>query len=404
MVGNRARFAIAGAVASATVVAAAGLFGWWTIGDDGSSKGTASRSAAPATQPPGTTSAQCNPESVIASWPLEKRLAQLLMVGVDPRTGNEAEALVGRYGVGGVFIGGDASGIFEDGSLARLPAVSDIPPLVAVDDEGGRVQRIDQLAGPLPSARTMARTMTPAQVRDIALQRGRALRDAGVTMDLAPVVDVSDQSNDQVIGDRSFADDPGIVSEYAEAFASGLRDAGVFPVFKHFPGHGHANGDSHRQAAATPPLADLEASDLIPYQRLLTGPQVGVMVGHLDVPGLTAPGEPASVSPSAVGDLLRSRLGYQGFVITDDLSEMQAIKQSFGVPEAALRALLAGNDMALLVDSADFVGVLGHLVDAGTTRRLDETQINRSVLRVLTVKGIDPCRRGVRGTQPRRPS
>jgi beta-N-acetylhexosaminidase len=162
MAGNRARFAIAGAVASVTVVAAAGLFGWWTIGDDGSSKGTASRSAAAATQPPGTTSAQCNPERVIASWPLEKRLAQLLMVGVDPRTGNEAEALVGRYGVGGVFIGGDASGIFEDGSLARLPAVSGIPPLVAVDDEGGRVQRIDQLAGPLPSARTMARTMTPA--------------------------------------------------------------------------------------------------------------------------------------------------------------------------------------------------------------------------------------------------
>ena len=391
MAGNRGRFVIVGAVAS-VIVAAAALVGWWTIGDDGSSKSTATRSTA-ATTP--ATSAPCDPQAVIASWPLEKRLAQLLMVGVDPRSGGEAEALVGRYGVGGVFIGGDASGIFEDGSLTRLPAASDIPPLVAVDDEGGRVQRIDQLEGQLPSARTMARTMTPPQVRELAAQRGRALRDAGVTMDLAPVVDVSNQANGQVIGDRSFADDPNVVSEYAEAFASGLRDAGVVPVFKHFPGHGHANGDSHRQAAATPPLADLEASDLIPYQRLLTGPQVGVMVGHLDVPGLTAPGEPASVSPAAVGDLLRTRLRYQGLVMTDDLSEMQAIKQSFGVPEAALRALLAGNDMALLVDSTDFPGALAHLVDAATAHRLDDARINQSVARVLTVKAIDPCRRGV---------
>jgi beta-N-acetylhexosaminidase len=391
---NRARFSIAGGVILVIVICVAAVTGWWALRDDSSSKRTASRRTTSGTLPPGTTSPPCNAASAIASWPLEKRMAQLLMVGVDPRSGDEAEALVGRYGVGGVFVGGDASGIFRDGSLMRLPAASEIPPLVAVDDEGGRVQRIDQLAGPIPSARTMAQTMTPAQVRELALQRGRALHAAGVTMDMAPVVDVSNQSNGQVIGDRSFADDPGVVAEYADAFASGLRDAGVVPVLKHFPGHGHAAGDSHREAATTPSLADLETSDLIPYQRLLTVPPVGVMVGHLDVPGLTTPGEPASVSPSAVRDLLRTRLGYQGFVITDDLSEMAAIKQSYGLPEAALRALVAGTDMVLLVDAADFPGVLGHLVDSATTHRLDETQINRSVARVLEVKALDPCRRG----------
>ena len=394
MAGNHGRLAVAGAVVFAIVVALAAVIGWWTIGREGSSNGSARRPTGSRTQPPGTTSVPCNADSVVASWPLERRLAQLLMVGVDGRTGNEAEALVARYGVGGVFVGGDESAVFRDGSLTRLRAVAEIPPLVAVDDEGGRVQRIDQLAGPLPSARSMARTMTPAQVREIAAQRGRALRDAGVTMDMAPVVDVSDQSNGQVIGDRSFADDPGVVIEYADAFASGLRDAGIVPVLKHFPGHGHAAGDSHLQAAVTPPLADLEASDLIPYQRLLAVPPVGVMVGHLDVPGLTTPGEPASVSPSAVDDLLRTRFGYQGFVITDDLSQMQAIKQSFGVPEAALHALLAGDDMALLVDSTDFPGVLNHLVDAVKTLRLDEARINRSVTRVLAVKTFDPCRQG----------
>jgi beta-N-acetylhexosaminidase len=393
---NRAALAVPIVAMSVTVIVVAALIGWWTIGDDGAKKTSARRNGPDSSSAqPAATSPPCDPQAVIASWPLEQRLAQLLMVGVDAQSGNDAEALVTRYGVGGVFVGGQATGIFVDGSLARLTTVGPVPPLVAVDEEGGRVQRIDQIAGPIPSARAMAQTMTPAQVREIAAQRGRALRDAGVTMDLAPVVDVSSQSSGQVIGDRSFSDDPGAVSEYAGAFADGLRDAGVVPVLKHFPGHGHATGDSHRQAAVTPPVVDLEASDLVPYRNLLGAPPVGVMTGHLDVPGLTAPDEPASVSANAVRDLLRSELGYDGFVITDDLSEMAAVRQTYSVPEATLRALAAGSDMALLVSNAHVPDLLSVLADAVTSHRLDETQINRSVQRVLAVKAFDPCRMGV---------
>jgi beta-N-acetylhexosaminidase len=376
-------------------VVAVGLVLWWTLRDDSASKRTSTRpsasSGSPRTEQPADTSPACNATSVIASWPLEQRLAQLLMVGVDPRSGDEAEGLVARYGVGGIFIGGQDTGIFVDGSLARLPSLTPIPPVVAVDEEGGRVQRIDALAGRIPSARVMAQTMTPAAVHDLALQRGRALRDAGVTMDMAPVVDVSSQSSGQVIGDRSFGDDPAVVSEYAGAFASGLREAGVIPVLKHFPGHGHATGDSHRQATVTPPLADLETSDLVPYRNLLHEPRTAVMIGHLDVPGVTAPDEPASVSASVVSDLLRTQLGYQGLVVTDDLSQMAAIRRSYSVPEAALRALAAGGDMALFVRSADLPGVLAHLLDGVASRRLDEAHVNASVQRVLAAKSYDPC-------------
>jgi beta-N-acetylhexosaminidase len=389
MARNRLVLTVVASIVAAGVAVA--LVGWWALRDDSRSK---TRSDAPrrsTTEPPAETSQTCSAESVIATWPIEQRLAQLLMVGVNPRAGNEAEDLVARYGLGGIFIGGQGTGIFVDGSLARLPSLTPIPPLVAVDEEGGRVQRIDELAGPMPSARVMAQTMTPAQVHDVALQRGRALRDAGVTMDMAPVVDVSSQSSGQVIGDRSFSDDPAVVSEYAGAFAAGLREAGVIPVLKHFPGHGHATGDSHQQAAVTPPLADLETSDLIPYRNLLTERQIAVMTGHLDVPGLTGADEPASVSPSAVNDLLRTQLGYRGLVITDDLSQMVAITRSYGVPEAALRALIAGSDMALFVNSAQLPDVLSHLVDAVASRRLDEAQVNASVQRVLAAKSYDPC-------------
>ena len=394
MARNRAALAVPAVAVSVTMLAVAALIGWSTIGDDRARKTSAPGPDSSGTQP-AATSPPCDPLGVIASWPLEQRLAQLLMVGVDAQGGNEAEALVTRYGVGGVFVGGQAASIFTDGSLTRLATAGPVPPLVAVDEEGGRVQRIDQLAGPIPSARAMAQTMTPAQVREIAAQRGRALRDAGVTMDLAPVVDVSNQSSGQVIGDRSFGDDPGVVSEYAGAFASGLRDAGVVPVLKHFPGHGHASGDSHRQATVTPPVADLQASDLIPYRNLLDALPIGVMTGHLDVPGLTAPDEPASVSGHAVRELLRTGFGYDGFVITDDLSQMVAIRRSYSVPEATLRALAAGSDMALLVTNAQVPELLGYLVDAVASHRLDETAINRSVQRVLAVKAFDPCRRGV---------
>ena len=396
MARNRAALAVPAVAVSVAVIVLAALIGWWTIGaDDGAKKTPARRNGpdSPSAQPP-PTRPPCDPQAVIASWPLEQRLAQLLMVGVDAQGGNEADAIVTRYGVGGVFVGGQASGIFTDGSLARLATVGPVPPLVAVDEEGGRVQRIDQIAGPIPSARAMAQTMTPAQVREIAAQRGRALRDAGVTMDLAPVVDVSSQSSTQVIGDRSFSDDPGVVSEYAGAFADGLRDAGVVPVLKHFPGHGHATGDSHRQAAVTPPVVELEASDLVPYRNLIGGAPIGVMTGHLDVPGLTAQDEPASVSPNAVRDLLRTKLGYDGFVITDDLSEMAAVRQTYSVPEATLRALAAGSDMALLVSNSQVPDLLSFLADAVAAHRLDETQINRSVQRVLAIKAFNPCRTG----------
>ena len=166
-------------------------------------------------------------------------------------------------------------------------------------------------------------------------------------------------------------------------------------MLKHFPGHGHARGDSHRQAAVTPPVADLEASDLMPYRNLLGALPVGVMTGHLDVPGLTAPDEPASVSANAVRDLLRTELGYDGFVITDDLSQMAAVRRTYSVSEATVRALAAGSDMALLVTNAQVPELLRFLAGAVVTHRLDESQINRSVQRVLAVKAFDPCRTGV---------
>lgn len=321
------------------------------------------------------------------------KLAQLLVVGV--RDAADAQAVVTNYHVGGILIGSDTDLTIFDGAVAEIVAGGGPLPLaVSVDEEGGRVSRLRSLIGGTgPSARELAQTRTVQQVRDLARDRGRQMRKLGITIDFAPVVDVTDAPDDTVIGDRSFGSDPATVTAYAGAYAQGLRDAGVLPVLKHFPGHGRGSGDSHNGGVTTPPLDDLVGDDLVPYRTLVTQAPVGVMVGHLQVPGLTG-SEPASLSKAAV-NLLRTGTGYgappfDGPVFSDDLSGMAAISDRFGVSEAVLRTLQAGADIALWVTTKEVPAVLDRLEQALRAGELPMSAVDRSVVRVATMKGPNP--------------
>ncbi len=354
----------------------------------------ADRSPAPTTtdqaSPRPEVGKRCDPVTAVAQIPLRRRLAQLLMVGVDPSGPAQARDVVAAEQVGGIFVGGSATGLLTGDALATVQEVAQLPVAVAVDDEGGRVQRFDEIAGSIPSARQMAATLTTQQVYELARQRGAVLRASGVTVDFAPTVDVSSQPDDEVIGDRSFASDPEVVIRYADAFAQGLRDSGVLPVFKHFPGHGRADGDSHAGTVTTPPIAELQGSDMLPYRRLLGSGAEAVMVGHLDVPGLTAPSVPASISPVALA-MLRDEFGYGGLVISDDLGAMRAITDRMDLPEAVLTSLAAGVDIALFTTYEPPGEVLDHLEQAVATGVLPQSRVDGAALRVLHAKGIDPC-------------
>lgn len=328
---------------------------------------------------------------VLASMSVRDKLAQLLMVGV---TGaDDARAVVENQHVGGIMIGSWTDLSMVGAPLADIAAAANPLPLaVSVDEEGGRVSRLAGLIGSQPSPRVLSQTMTPDEVRGIAFQRGQAMRTLGVTIDFAPVVDTTTESDDEVIGDRSFGSDPQQVIEYAGAYAQGLRDAGVLPVLKHFPGHGHASGDSHEGGVVTPPLEELKTNDLIPYGVLTTQAPVAVMVGHMQVPGLTGT-DPASLSPAAYG-LLRSGgyggPGFGGLVYSDDLSSMGAINQRYSVPDAVLRALQAGADVALWVTTDEVPAVLDRLEKALSAGELSQARVDDSVLKVATQKGPNP--------------
>ncbi|MBV9089418.1 MAG: glycoside hydrolase family 3 protein [Mycobacteriaceae bacterium] len=348
----------------------------------------------PAASPRAVNQPACgDPTATLASMSTRDKLAQLLMVGVTGAA--DARAVVADQHVGGIFIGGwtDLS-MLTNGSLTDIAgSAGPLSLAVSVDEEGGRVERLSPLIGSAPSARALAQTETLDQVYQLALDRGRKMRNLGISIDFAPVVDVTDAPADTVIGDRSFSNDPAVVTTYAGEYAHGLRDAGLLPVLKHFPGHGRASGDSHAGGVVTPPLDDLQNTDLVPYRTLVTQAPVGVMVGHLQVPGLTG-SDPASLSPAAV-DLLRNGTGYggppfTGPVFTDDLSSMKAITDRYGVADAVLRALQAGADTALWVTTTEVPAVLDRLESAVAAGELTMASVDASALRMAATKGPNP--------------
>lgn len=330
-------------------------------------------------------------DDLLASLTGRQKLAQLLNVGV---TGaDDARAAVQSEQIGGIFIGSWTDpAMLAERQVQGVAAQSTLPLMVTIDEEGGRVSRVGALLGTDPSARVTAETMTVEQTYQMALERGRELRELGITVNFAPDVDVSSQPDDSVIGDRSYSSDPQVVVEYAGAYAQGLRDAGIMPVLKHFPGHGSASGDSHTGAVTAPPLEQLEQSDLVPY-RALVAPDVAVMLGHLDVPGLTG-GLPASISPEAV-ELLRSGSygapEFDGVIFTDDLSGMRAITDTYDITEAVEAALVAGVDQALWLTTDEVPEVLDHLEDAVAAGELPQSRVDDAVRTVARAKGALDC-------------
>jgi beta-N-acetylhexosaminidase len=386
-------------VGAVIVCAAVALAGCGLEGPAARSGATETPTATTTAQPPVTVSNSqpitpaCDAQSLLDQLTTRQKLAQLINVGVNGKA--DAMNMVVSEQIGGIFVTSWADPQFlANKGVVEVAAASRLPLMVTIDEEGGRVSRASGVLGPAPSARVLARTMTPEEVYAFALERGKGLREYGITVDFAPVVDITDQPDNEVIGDRAFGADADTVTTFAGAYARGLRDAGVMPVIKHFPGHGSASGDSHLGAVVAPPLEQLKTKDLVPYQRLVdTG--VAVMVGHMAVPGLTTEGKPASLSPE-VYSLLRDGAGYgapafDGIVFTDDLGGMQAITDSYGIEEAALQALQAGADIALWITTDEVPQVLDRLEAAVASGELPLAQVEQSVARVATAKGALGC-------------
>lgn len=220
-----------------------------------------------------------------------------------------------------------------------------LPLLVAMDQEGGVVQRLKEGVDVVPGAAAVGATGDPAYALKVARQNGGTLRELGVTMVLAPVADV-DPDGSSVIGSRAYSRDPDEAAEMVVASVEGYLQAGVIPTVKHFPGLGTVSGDSHRSLPVQrKPVDELMRTDLVPFRAAIDAGAPVLMSAHVAVAALEKD-MPASLSRPVLEGLLRDRLGFDGVIITDSQG-MGPIHGRFGPAEGAVRSLLAGNDLVL---------------------------------------------------------
>ena len=334
--------------------------------------------------------------AVISSWSVARRAAQLVVVSAQ-ETDVAAVAPSVAEGAGGILLYGTSAPGNLDQQLQALEASAEggLAPLVMTDEEGGGIQRMSNLVGSLPWPATMSATMTPAAVEQAAEQMAEAMVANGVTVDLAPVLDLASGPGPDathIDGPRSFGTSPTAATAFGLAFAEGLEAGGVIPVVKHFPGEGGADGNTDDGPASTPPLATLESADLLPFEAAISAGLPAVMVGDASVPGLS-PG-PASLAPAVITGLLRKQLGFEGLVMTDSLSADAIGDLGISVPEASVQAVAAGADM-VLSNTADpdttFDQTVAALVTAVADGAVPLMTLDTAVMQVLSAKGVDLC-------------
>jgi beta-N-acetylhexosaminidase len=335
---------------------------------------------------------------VLRTWSTTRLAEQLVAVPVDE--GN-VESVAGELtaGAGGLLLFGSQAPSDLAQRIARAAAgePGNIRPLVMTDEEGGTVQRMANLVGWMPAARQQQATMSTAQIQQLAAQTGRRMRANGVSMDLAPVLDLDSRSgpnDNDPIGTRSFSADPAAATAAGTAFSAGLRQGGITPVLKHFPGIGSATGNSDLGPAVDPSWNVVRDRDLLPFRALIRAGAPAIMVSNASVPGLTS--LPAGLSPAVIAGLLRGELGFTGLVITDSLSAGAIRSAGYSVPQAAVAAVAAGADLVIFnsypaATAALTAAVVQALVEAARSGRIPLARLQVAVSHVLAVKQVSLC-------------
>ena len=262
-------------------------------------------------------------------------------------------------------------------------------PVIAIDEEGGDVTRIAHHGGsPYPGNAALGAIDDVSLTRSVYAALGADLAALGVTLNLAPAVDVNSATDNPVIGTRSFGADTALVARHAAAAVAGLQSAGVAACAKHFPGHGSTRLDSHHELATVDAPAGLLAErDLPPFAAAIAAGVRAIMPGHLRVPELTGD-LPASLSPAALTGLLRGELGFTGVIVSDGL-EMRAVSDVYGIPGAAVLAVLAGTDLLCLGRDQDwqmYDDVRTALISAVTSGRMPGARLEEAAARVAELR------------------
>jgi len=279
-----------------------------------------------------------------------KRLGELFLIGFEGKSlSDDTSAFLSQAGIGGVVL--FAKNYENPAQLAELIAQvqechTDLPLWVAVDQEGGRVQRFGAPFTRIPPAAVIGRSGSPKTAYTAAEVCAKELKAVGVNVNFAPVCDILTNPANPVIGDRAYGTNEDDVSKMVSAIVRGHIVQGVQPCVKHFPGHGDTTEDSHfKLPSVSTDLATMREREFRPFVKCFKSRCAMTMTAHLLAPALD-PDRPATLSHKILQDILRQELRYSRLIVSDDL-EMQAITDHFGPEEAPKLAIEAGCDLLI---------------------------------------------------------
>jgi beta-N-acetylhexosaminidase len=320
------------------------------------------------------------------SMTLEEKIAQMLIVYYTGDTVDETLTdTIKNVGPGGFILMKDNITTYEKIKqfVEDLQSNSDIPMIISIDQEGGIVQRLQKLQDikptEIPSMYYLGQTNDKELAYDVGKVMAEELRTVGVNVVFAPVIDVYSNKNNTVIGKRSFGSDVDTVSTMSISLAKGLEDNGVIATYKHFPGHGDTDVDSHVNLPVINKSYDeLKELELIPFKNAIENDAKIIMVGHLSLPNITNDNTPSSLSKEIITNILYNDLGYNGLVVTDALN-MEALTDNYTDEEIYTKAINAGVDLLLMPNGSK--NAIEYIKN-----NIDEERINKSVEKILKFK------------------
>lgn len=336
---------------------------------------------------------------IVSAMTLEEKVYQMIIVAPESLTGQGRVTQAGQttkdcinmYPVGGIIYFG--SNIVNEAQITEMVSNTQkyslertgLKMFTCIDEEGGRVARIgNNPAFPVETFPDMAYINGEAEAYHVGDAIGGYLSRYGFNVDFAPCADVITDSENKVIGTRSFGTDSGIVSSMSLSVARGLKSHGVLATYKHFPGHGATVGDTHEGFAYTDKtLEELMKSELVPFKSAADNGIDMVMVAHISAPKVIGDNTPSSLSYRMITGVLKEQLGYKGLIVTDALN-MGAIVNQYSSETAAVMAVKAGNDLLLM--PKDFTAAARAIINEVRSGNISEERINESVRKIVRAK------------------
>jgi beta-N-acetylhexosaminidase len=322
---------------------------------------------------------------------LDEKIGQLMLVGIEGYEIDErTKQLIHEHRVGGVILYrkniSDAKQLLSLINSLKKSNFPNTPLFISVDEEGGSVSRMPDELHKIPSAEIIGGINEEQLSFELGAVIAEEIKSFGFNMNFAPVLDINSNPNNPVIGNRAFGSEPEVVSRLGIMNMKGIQSKGVIPVVKHFPGHGDTAIDSHIGLPIVHNgLERLNDFELVPFKRAIENNADAVMIAHILLPEIDKE-NPASMSKIVITEMLKDDLGFEGIVVTDDMT-MGAIVEHYSIEDAAIKSLDAGADVILVAHEYEKqIRVINAIKNAVKNSDITKKRIDESVYKVLKLK------------------